>query len=96
MSENAELFYIQHRGACGKCLLWWRPRGDGFTMNLDNAWKVDRETAEAICRRRDRRGENFMWPISEVDAVAVRHVNSKSFEKQGQKQLVGQMEVVNG
>ena len=74
-SVNANLYYIQNRGYCGNCLRWWKDGGHGYTSNLDEAWKLSRERAEYICRSRP--DEDIAWPVSKVDAVAVRHVDSE-------------------
>jgi hypothetical protein len=65
MSE--ELFYIlDTRTIVGNCALWWRPNGEGYTCNLDDAgiWtaatapsgrptdvRVRRDVAEALSKR---------------------------------------------
>ena len=68
-----ELFYIQNRGFEGNCLRWWRVDGNGYTANLNDAWKVTREKAESICRSRPN--EDTMRPASVVDALAHRHLS---------------------
>lgn len=67
------LFYIQNRGYCGNCLLWWRIDGQGYTCNLDEAWKVPRASAEGVCRSRPH--QDVMWPVNTIDQHAERHVN---------------------
>lgn len=68
-----ELYYIQNTGFCGNCLKWWRVDGHGYTMDLDDAWKVNKEKADEICRSRPK--EDIPWPVSVIDSVAQRHVN---------------------
>ncbi len=74
MSE--ELYYIQHIGFNGNCLKWWRPEGHGYTMNLDEAWKVTKEQAESICRTRP--DEDLAHPVSVIDLLATRHLNCEA------------------
>ncbi len=68
-----ELYYIQNTGFCGNCLKWWRLDGKGYTMNLDEAWKVTKEQADDICRSRPK--EDIPHPASLIDSAAHRHVN---------------------
>jgi hypothetical protein len=74
MSE--ELYYIQNVGYCGNCLIWWRDGGHGYTCNLASAWKVPKEKALAICQ--DRPEQDIMWLCSDIDNIAVRHVDTES------------------
>ena len=71
--SDEELYYIQNTGYCGNCIKFWRPDGHGYTMNLDDAWKVTKEKAESICRSRPQ--EDIPHKASVLDAVAHRHVN---------------------
>jgi len=66
------LYYVQNRGGCGDCLIWWRADRCGYTMNLAEALKVTAAEAATFTRNEDR-----PWLASEVDAVAERHVNSQ-------------------
>lgn len=63
-------FYIQDsRSFTGNSVMWWRPNGQGYTSNLDDAWKVEKTRAESICRCRST---DKMWPCEEIDAHATR------------------------
>ena len=70
MSET--MYYIQNRGYCGDCLLWWRANRCGYTMNLDEALKVTAEEALTFTRV-----EDVPWLVSDIDAISQRHVNSE-------------------
>lgn len=72
-----DLYYIQNRGHCVACLVWWRIGGHGYTTNLDEAWKVPQRQALSICS--DRPTEDFPVLASAVDALSERHI-SKHFE----------------
>jgi len=37
--ETEKLYYIRHKGFCGNSWFWWKPRGHGYTCNLDEALK---------------------------------------------------------
>ncbi len=76
VADAEPLYYIQNRGFCGDCLLWHKEGGHGYTMDLDQAWKVTKAEAERICAHRPH--EDFLRPVSEMDAAAARHVNSES------------------
>jgi hypothetical protein len=67
-----ELYYIQNRGFCGDCLLWWRANRCGYTMNLRDALKVTAKEAATFDRV-----EDVPWLASEIDAIAEYHVNSE-------------------
>ncbi len=69
-------YYIQNVGFSGDCLRWWRPNGHGYTLNLDEAWRVSKEKAEEICRTRPK--EDIPRPAAEVDQAAHRHVNCEA------------------
>ena len=66
------LYYIQNTGNRGDCCVWWRPDGQGYTRDLDDAWKVDEAKAKSICRSRPE--QDVMRRADEVEALAVRHV----------------------
>lgn len=79
-----ELYYIQNKGFVGNCLVWWRGAGQGYTCDLKHAGKFTKEKAEAICRTRKPQ-EDFMWPVSLVDANAVLHVSDTVWQKDFKK-----------
>ena len=70
-----DLYYIQNVGFVGNCLRWWRPAGHGYTSDLDEAWKLEKQDAERICRNRPT--EDIPWSVDQVDALAVRHLDSE-------------------
>jgi hypothetical protein len=86
---DKELYYIQNKGFCGDCLLWWRVGGKGYTVNLDHAWKVTKEKAYDLCRWRPE--VDTAWPVSAVDQAAERHLNSESALYRRGSQFRGQM-----
>lgn len=71
-----ELYYIQNKGSCGNCLRWWRVDGHGYTLDLNDAWRVTADKAKQICRSRP--AEDIAHLASAIDAVAARHVNSEA------------------
>src|ERR1700722_14551761 len=73
--ERGERFYIQNKGFCGDCLLWWRRNRCGYTTDLSEALMVGRDEAESICK--DRPWEDVMWPTSLIDRLASLHLNSE-------------------
>ncbi len=77
MASEQELYYIQNVGYVGNCLLWWRPNGNGYTCDLDDAWRVTKEKADDICRT--RRGQDIAWPVSAVDSAANRHLDCETW-----------------
>lgn len=68
-----ELYYIQNRKCVGNCMMFWRVDGNGYTVNLDEAWKVSLGRARDICQSRP--DEDFFHPASLIDPLACRHVD---------------------
>jgi len=66
------MFYIENVRQGVDCRVWWRKDGEGYTRNLDEAWKVDEAKAKQICRSRPE--QDFMRPAEEMESQAVRHV----------------------
>jgi len=74
---QGKLYYIQDsRGFTGNSVMWWRPNGNGYTSDLDAAWKVDEAKAKQICRCRET---DKMWPCDEIDRLAQRHFDFQRF-----------------
>lgn len=70
---NPELYYIQDtRTYVGNSVMWWRPNGDGYTSNLDDAWKV--YASWSIGRDTDK-----LWPCAAIDALATRQFDMQKF-----------------
>lgn len=67
-----ELYYIQDtRTYCGNSVMWWRPDGEGYTSDLDKAWKVP-----ATWKGRDT---DKLWPCAAIDAGATRQFDMQKF-----------------
>lgn len=77
-AQAEALYYIQHKGYQGNCLVWWADGGHGYTCDLDKAWKVQGSRARDICK--DRPMEDFPRSAKDVDRFAVRHV-TQEFER---------------
>jgi hypothetical protein len=76
MSEPLKMFYIQNLGYCGDCLKWWREGGHGYTLDLNEAWKLPEDAARDICRSRPH--EDIPWPADIAEAALSQHVNSEN------------------
>lgn len=81
-----ELFYIQNIGFIGNSLRFWRPDGQGYTTDLDDAWKVSAKEAAGITRV--RRDEDFAHPVKLLDSLATRQVNCEALWLHQRKQGV--------
>lgn len=69
-----DLYYIQDtRTYCGNSAMWWRVDGNGYTSNLDEAWKVP-----SSWKGRDT---DKLWPCAEIDARATRQFDMYLFMK---------------
>lgn len=76
----SDLYYIQNTGFCGNCLKWWRENGHGYTLDLNDAWKVTKAEADRICKSRPK--EDIPHLASKIDAIAARHVNIEALRKE--------------
>lgn len=74
--NNDRMYYIQNIGFSGNCLKWWRPDGCGYTLDLNQAWKVPGDKAKEICRTRPK--EDIARDAEQIDAIAARHVNAEA------------------
>lgn len=74
-----DLFYIHNAGTNGNCMRFWRVDGGGYTVDLDDAWKVDYEKAKSICSCRPK--EDFAYPVALVDSLAKRHIDIQALRK---------------
>lgn len=70
------MYYIQNVGYCGNCLKWWRNGGHGYTMDLNDAWKVGAAQAASICRTRPK--EDIAWDAGLIDEIAARHIDCEA------------------
>ncbi len=71
------LFYIKNsKSIVGNSVIWWRPKSEGYTCNLDEAGKYSESEARSIVRCRPQ--EDSMWPVEQIDSIAQRHVTSDS------------------
>lgn len=66
LADPEPLFYVQDtRSVVGNSASWWRFEGNGYTCNLNEAWKVP-----GTWRGRDT---DVLRACLEVDAMAERH-----------------------
>jgi len=69
-----ELYYIQDtRTYTGNSVMWWRENGDGYTSNVDEAWKVP-----ATWHGRDT---DKLWLCSAIDARTTRQFDMQKFRE---------------
>ncbi len=69
--DSQDLYYIQNRGPVGNCLQWWAHVGQGYTCDLDKAWRVSRAEALNIIKRRP--DIDKAWCVSDINKLAYRH-----------------------
>lgn len=79
MNAEKDLFYIQNVGFVGNCLKWWRTGGSGYTVDLNEAWKVTKEQADHICSSRPK--EDFPWKCADVKLYAQSHLTEGGLRK---------------
>lgn len=73
-----KLYYIQDsRTFCGNCMFFWCVDGQGYTCDIDKAWKVTKE--QAFDQHRSR-SSDIPRLVSDVEAVAKRHADMQSFK----------------
>lgn len=64
-----EEYYVQDsRQNVGNCGSWWRPNGQGYTCNLDDAGVYDGRACSRM------RVTDIPWPRTYVEEHVVRHV----------------------
>jgi hypothetical protein len=61
------------RNFSGDCVIFWRPDGNGYTTNLDEAGRYTKTQAEEIATRR---GLEKAVPLKAAEAAARRHVTA--------------------
>jgi hypothetical protein len=71
-SKQGKKFYLQHKGYCGNCLLWWKHNNCGYTCNIKEAKVFSEEEADAKCRQSDLLKK---WDKEYIDAHAELHAN---------------------
>lgn len=66
--EDVEYFYIQDaRSYVGNTVLWWRRGGAGYTTNLSEAMKVEKDWVG--------RPTDILRPCDFVDSIVTRTVD---------------------
>lgn len=81
--DTEELFCIWNKktsGVVGNSMLFWRENGQGYTVNLDDAWKVTKTEADIICKARPK--EDFPIPYAKLNELAKRHVDVQNFREE--------------
>jgi hypothetical protein len=62
--EIEGLYFIQDtRTTCGNAVMWWKPDGNGYTSNVNEAWRVPKEKADQMHRNRST---DVAWPVSVI------------------------------
>lgn len=62
-------YYLQDaRGCVGNCGSWWRPNGQGYTCDIDDAGIYTGADVKTL------RDTDIPWPIDYVIARVIRHV----------------------
>ena len=71
-----ELYYIRDmRDIVGNSLTWWRPNGNGYTCNLDEAWQVTKKEFKPW------RETDVLYPVNVMDDIAQRHVDIQDLNR---------------
>jgi len=66
-------------GYCGDCFRFWKIDGHGYTIDLNEAWKVTEKDAAKICSDKDRR--DFAIYSDLAEKAARLHVNSEIYRE---------------
>lgn len=66
----AKYYIIDTRSVVGNCALFWRPDGQGYTCDVDDAGIYDE--AEAF-RKRDT---DIPIPVEDIERLVVKHVRA--------------------
>lgn len=76
MRVRAPLYCIHNKktsGCVGNCVLLWRRAGCGYTVNLNEAWKMSKKQADEICGSRPK--EDFPVSYHLLRQLAQSHVD---------------------
>lgn len=66
VTNNEPLYYIvDMRSGVGDCALLWRPEGEGYTTNIDEAGKFTKDNIRVT---------DLFVPVEVADACSERHV----------------------
>lgn len=80
VSEPAR-YYIQNKSTfVGNCVLWWCVDGQGYTVDIDQAWSVTKEQASHICSSRP--DQDIPWSVKLIDKLARRHVDAQTLPRE--------------
>lgn len=72
-------YYIQDTLACvGNCALWWRPKSEGYTTQLEEAGEYEEEEALRIERSR---GSDRAIPVEVAKHASVTHVRVERLDR---------------
>lgn len=72
------LYYIQDtRSVCGNSAFWWLPNGNGYTCNLNEAWRIGQVQADSGSWRET----DILRLCSEIDALSARHFDTQHLVK---------------
>lgn len=70
LRPHAEYYVLDTSCIVGDCALWWRPRGRGYTTNLDEAGIYTGAEVAKLHRATD-----VPFPYAVVQQRAIRHVD---------------------
>jgi len=76
------LYYVQDaRSVVGNCGSWWRPNGDGYCCDINDAGQYTGERVAGM------RATDVPWPVEYVLARTVTHVrvDTQAFDRRNYK-----------
>lgn len=77
MKIERPLYILDSRDVVGNCAVWWRPNGEGYTCNVDEAGVFDKPPDKL-------RPTDFVVPKELVDRHTVKHVHMGALRGEGE------------
>jgi hypothetical protein len=69
-------FYIQDRRSfVGNSVVWWRPNGKGYTVDLRDAGVYDEDEIKGL------RSTDIPWLVEEINRLVQHHIDMQDLRK---------------
>lgn len=87
-NKDPEFVILYSKQCNGNCAIFWRPKRNGYTIDLDEAGRYSKE--EALEIHEGRHGEDMPVPVEEAYKLAQRHVSFDAAREVARSYLLSQ------